>query len=280
MISTSPIKISCVIAAERRARRRSARSTRPSSSARTPSTRRTRRASTVRGSRRAALARQLISMARDGYRVGVVGATGAVGSTMLEVLAERDFPASEVVAVRLRALGRQAGPIRGRRARVPPALRRVDPGPRPGPLLGRRRGQRRVGTALRRRRARWSSTTRASGACTPDVPLVVAEVNPDAVERHNGLIANPNCSTMQMVVALAPIQRTVGIERIVVSTYQSVSGTGQRAIDELTRPGARRARTAQDAAAPRSIRTGSPSTCCPRSRRSRTATTTRPRSAS
>ena len=66
-----------------------------------------------------------------------------------------------------------------------------------------------------------------------DVPLVVTEVNPDAAERHNGLIANPNCSTMQMVVALAPIQRAVGIERIVVSTYQSVSGTGQRAIDEL-----------------------------------------------
>ena len=66
-----------------------------------------------------------------------------------------------------------------------------------------------------------------------DVPLVVAEVNPDAAERHSGLVANPNCSTMQMVVALAPIQRAVGIERIVVSTYQSVSGTGQRAIDEL-----------------------------------------------
>jgi aspartate-semialdehyde dehydrogenase len=66
-----------------------------------------------------------------------------------------------------------------------------------------------------------------------DVPLVVSEVNPDAAADHHGLIANPNCSTMQMVVALAPIKRAVGIERIVVSTYQSVSGTGRNAIDEL-----------------------------------------------
>jgi aspartate-semialdehyde dehydrogenase len=62
---------------------------------------------------------------------------------------------------------------------------------------------------------------------------VVSEVNPEAIASHHGIIANPNCSTMQMVVALAPIHRAVGIERIVVSTYQSVSGTGRRAIDEL-----------------------------------------------
>jgi aspartate-semialdehyde dehydrogenase len=66
-----------------------------------------------------------------------------------------------------------------------------------------------------------------------DVPLVIPEINPDAVEGHNGLIANPNCSTMQLMIALGPIERHVGIERIVISTYQSVSGTGQRAIDEL-----------------------------------------------
>jgi aspartate-semialdehyde dehydrogenase len=67
----------------------------------------------------------------------------------------------------------------------------------------------------------------------PEIPLVVSEVNPHALERHQGLIANPNCSTMQMVVALAPIHRVAGIERLVVSTYQSVSGTGKAAIDEL-----------------------------------------------
>jgi aspartate-semialdehyde dehydrogenase len=66
-----------------------------------------------------------------------------------------------------------------------------------------------------------------------EVPLVVAEVNPDAVVGHRGIVANPNCSTMQMLVALAPIHRQVGIERIVVSTYQPVSGTGRRAMEEL-----------------------------------------------
>ena len=66
-----------------------------------------------------------------------------------------------------------------------------------------------------------------------DVPLVVAEVNPEALDAHQGIVANPNCSAMQMVVALAPIHRAVGIERIVVSTYQPVSGTGRRAMDEL-----------------------------------------------
>ena len=67
----------------------------------------------------------------------------------------------------------------------------------------------------------------------PEIPLVVSEVNPHVLEGYRGLIANPNCSTMQLVVALAPIHRAAGIERLVVSTYQSVSGTGKAAIDEL-----------------------------------------------
>ena len=71
----------------------------------------------------------------------------------------------------------------------------------------------------------------------PEIPLVVSEVNPHALERHRGLIANPNCSTMQLMVALAPIHRRAGIERLVVSTYQSVSGTGKKAIEELDGPG-------------------------------------------
>jgi aspartate-semialdehyde dehydrogenase len=66
-----------------------------------------------------------------------------------------------------------------------------------------------------------------------DVPLVVSEVNPEALERHKGIVANPNCSTMQMVVALKPLFDEAGIERLVVSTYQAVSGTGKAAIDEL-----------------------------------------------
>jgi aspartate-semialdehyde dehydrogenase len=66
-----------------------------------------------------------------------------------------------------------------------------------------------------------------------DVPLVVSEVNPDALDSHRGIIANPNCSTMQMVVALKPLHDEAGIERLVISTYQAVSGTGRRAVDEL-----------------------------------------------
>jgi aspartate-semialdehyde dehydrogenase len=66
-----------------------------------------------------------------------------------------------------------------------------------------------------------------------DVPLVVSEVNPEALAEHRGIVANPNCSTMQMVVALAPLHREAGIERLVISTYQAVSGTGRRAVDEL-----------------------------------------------
>jgi aspartate-semialdehyde dehydrogenase len=66
-----------------------------------------------------------------------------------------------------------------------------------------------------------------------DVPLVVSEVNPDAVESHNGIVANPNCTTMQMVVALAPIHRAAGLERVILSSYQSVSGTGRQAVEEL-----------------------------------------------
>jgi aspartate-semialdehyde dehydrogenase len=67
----------------------------------------------------------------------------------------------------------------------------------------------------------------------PEVPLVVSEVNPHALKDHHGLIANPNCSTMQLMVALAPLHRAVGIERLIVATYQSVSGTGRAAVAEL-----------------------------------------------
>ena len=100
--------------------------------------------------------------------------------------------------------------------------------------------------------AEWTPKLVAAGAIVvdntsywrmnDDVPLVVAEVNPEALEGHSGIIANPNCSTMQMVVALKPLYDAAGIERLVVSTYQAVSGTGKAAIDELARPGPRRAR--------------------------------------
>jgi aspartate-semialdehyde dehydrogenase len=168
----------------------------------------------------------------SGYRVGVLGATGAVGSTILEVLADREFPVADVVPL---ASARSAGKgvaFAGEEVEVvevsDEAIRGLD-------IV--------LSSAGGSVSAEWAPRLVGAGAVVvdntsywrmhPEVPLVVSEVNPDAVDGHSGLIANPNCTTMQMMVALAPIQREVGIERLVVSTYQSVSGTGQKAIDEL-----------------------------------------------
>jgi len=165
-------------------------------------------------------------------RVAVVGATGAVGSTILGVMRERAFPADEVVPL---ASARSAG-------------RRIDWGEKT--LTVRELTDEAIAgfdlalfSAGGTISEQWGQKFAGAGAVVVDnssywrmfdhVPLVVAEVNPDAAEGHRGIVANPNCSTMQMVVALKPILDAVGIERLVVSTYQSVSGTGQRAVEEL-----------------------------------------------
>ena len=166
------------------------------------------------------------------YRVGVLGATGAVGSTILEVLAEREFPASEVVPL---ASERSAG------KRVPFADGELEVRVlSDDSIQGLDIVLSSAGGAVS---SEWAPRIVEAGAVVvdntsfwrmhPEVPLVVSEVNPDAANDHRGLIANPNCTTMEMVVALAPIHRAAGIERLVVSTYQAVSGTGQKAIDEL-----------------------------------------------
>jgi aspartate-semialdehyde dehydrogenase len=165
-------------------------------------------------------------------RVAVVGATGAVGSTMLGVMRERSFPADEVVPF---ASERSAG-------------RTIDWGERDlevralseDAIQGFELALFSAGSGVSEE---WAPRFADAGAVVvdnssrwrmhDDVPLVVAEVNPEALNGHNGLVANPNCSTMQMVVALKPILDAAGIERIVVATYQSVSGTGQRAVEEL-----------------------------------------------
>ncbi len=166
------------------------------------------------------------------YRVGVLGATGAVGSTILEVLAERAFPVSELVPfASQRSAGRRISFAGSEVGCVPlseETIKGLD-------LV--------ISSAGGAVSAEWAPRLVAAGAVVidntsfwrmhQDVPLVVSEVNPEAADAHRGLIANPNCSTMQMVVALKPIVDAVGIERLVISTYQSVSGTGQRAIEEL-----------------------------------------------
>jgi aspartate-semialdehyde dehydrogenase len=165
----------------------------------------------------------------DGVRVAVVGATGAVGRTMLAVLREREFPASEIVPFATpRSEGRSVDGLTVR-ALTPEA----DIGGFDIALFSAGAGTSRE----------WAHRFVEAGATVidnssafrrdPEVPLVVSEVNPHALEHHRGLIANPNCSTMAMVVPLAPIQREAGIERLVVATYQSVSGTGKKAVDEL-----------------------------------------------
>jgi aspartate-semialdehyde dehydrogenase len=167
-------------------------------------------------------------------RVAVVGATGAVGSTMLGVMRERSFPADEVVPF---ASERSAG-------------RTIDWGDRDltvRPLSddavdGFDLALFSAGSGVS---AEWAPRFADAGAVVvdnssqwrmhEDVPLVVAEVNPEALDGHRGIVANPNCTTMQTVMALGPILRAAGIERVVMSTYQAVSGTGQRAVDELHR---------------------------------------------
>ncbi|HEX4306945.1 MAG TPA: aspartate-semialdehyde dehydrogenase [Solirubrobacterales bacterium] len=171
-------------------------------------------------------------MAGDGYRVGVMGATGAVGSTILSLLHERGFPAREVVAY---ASERSAGKEiewGGGTLTVQPlddeTIQSVDVVlSSPGGAVS----------------AEWSPRFVEAGATVvdntsywrmhDDVPLVVAGVNDEAAEAHQGIVANPNCTTMTALMALAPIHRAAGLERLIVSSYQAVSGTGQKAIEEL-----------------------------------------------
>jgi aspartate-semialdehyde dehydrogenase len=171
-------------------------------------------------------------MAGDGYRVGVLGATGLVGATILGLLAERDFPASEVVPLASeRSAGREIewnGSVLTCQAVSEDSIQGLD-------LV--------LSSAGGSVSAEWAPKIVAAGATVvdntsywrmhDDVPLVVAEVNPEALDGHSGIVANPNCSTMQMVVALKPLYDEAGIERLVISTYQAVSGTGKAAIDGL-----------------------------------------------
>jgi aspartate-semialdehyde dehydrogenase len=169
-----------------------------------------------------------------GYKVAVVGATGNVGREMLNILHEREFPADEVVAIASRkSLGTEVS--FGDATLKVKALEHYDFSDVDICLMS-------AGGAVSKE---WSPKIAAAGAVVidnssawrydADVPLIVPEVNADAVAgfRKKGIIANPNCSTAQLVVALKPLHDRAKITRVVVSTYQSVSGAGKDAMEEL-----------------------------------------------
>jgi aspartate-semialdehyde dehydrogenase len=163
-------------------------------------------------------------------RVAVVGATGAVGTTMLTLLRERGFPAREIVPFASeRSAGRELDGLKVRPLRDGPELDGFDLA-----LFSAGSG---VSREWAPRFVERGATVIDNSSCwrmDPDVPLVVAEVNPEALGSHRGIIANPNCTAMQALVVLKPIHAAAGLERIVFSSYQSTSGTGARAIQELT----------------------------------------------
>lgn len=166
------------------------------------------------------------------FHVAVAGATGAVGREMVKTLEQRDFPVASLKPLASeRSIGKT---VEFRGQEIPVEVLTKDSFKGVELAIFSAGG----GTSKE-----FAPAAAASGCVVvdnssawrmePNIPLVVPEVNPDALEAHTGIIANPNCSTIQMVVALKPIYDAVGIKRIVVSTYQAVSGTGQKAIEEL-----------------------------------------------
>ena len=165
--------------------------------------------------------------------VAILGATGAVGREMMKILAERSFPVEEL---RLLASPRSAGQKllwQGRELTVQPAEDSAFEGM--DIVLGAAENDiaKRFAPAIVKAGAVFVDNSSAF-RMDPEVPLVVPEVNPEALRQHKGIIANPNCSTIIMMMALKPIYDLSKIKRIVVSTYQAVSGAGKEAIDELT----------------------------------------------
>ncbi|MCS7083908.1 MAG: aspartate-semialdehyde dehydrogenase [Aquificaceae bacterium] len=167
------------------------------------------------------------------YKVAIVGATGEVGRAFLKVLEERNFPISELYLFASERSEGKTLTFKGESLKVqqlpsnPPAVDIA--------LFSAGNSVSKEFAPLFVREGAIVIDNSSAFRLSPDVPLVVPEVNPDDVKEHMGIIANPNCSTIQMVVALWPIYKKVGIKAIVVSTYQSVSGAGSEAIEELKR---------------------------------------------
>jgi aspartate-semialdehyde dehydrogenase len=161
-------------------------------------------------------------------RLAVVGATGAVGTTILQILKERAFPALEIVPFASeRSQGKQLNGLTVQ-ALTEDAINNFDLA-----LFS-------AGSTISRQ---WAPKFAANGATVvdnsscwrmdPRVPLIVAEVNPEAIDGHDGIVANPNCTIMQALPVLKPIHDAVGLQRVILSSYQSTSGTGAKAMEEL-----------------------------------------------
>ncbi|MFG6115065.1 aspartate-semialdehyde dehydrogenase [Halobacillus sp. MO56] len=166
------------------------------------------------------------------YNVAVVGATGAVGQKMIETLADRDFP---IKSLKLLSSSRSAGKkitYKGEEITVEEAKPESFEGIDIALFSAGGSISKKFAPEAVKRGAVVVDNTSAY-RMDPEVPLVVPEVNKEDIKEHKGIIANPNCSTIQMVAALEPIKKAFGLKRIIVSTYQAVSGSGTEAIDEL-----------------------------------------------
>lgn len=165
-------------------------------------------------------------------KVAVVGATGLVGGTMLKILEERDFPVTELIPVASQRSVGNTAPFKGQQYTVVSADTAI--AMKPAVALFSAGGSTSLELAPKFAAAGCRVIDNSSAwRMNKDIKLVVPEVNGHVLTPEDMIIANPNCSTMQMVMVLAPIHKHYGIKRIVVSTYQSVSGTGQKAVKEL-----------------------------------------------
>ena len=171
---------------------------------------------------------------RRRYNVAIVGATGVVGQQMLRVLEQRRFP---IARVRLLASPRSVGrhlAFNGSRCRVEVLSRRAFDGIDLALFSAGASRSRQFAPEAVRRGALVVDNSSAF-RLDPRVPLIVPEINPQALTRHAGLVANPNCSTMIMLMALAPLHAAATLTRVIVATYQSVSGAGAKAMEQLLR---------------------------------------------
>ncbi|MFA8438691.1 aspartate-semialdehyde dehydrogenase [Pueribacillus sp. YX66] len=166
------------------------------------------------------------------YNVAIVGATGAVGEQLLNMLANRNFPINELTLLSSKRSAGKKITFKDKEYTVqeakPESFKQIDV------AFFSAGGS--VSKALAHEAVKHGAVVidnTSAFRMDPDIPLVVPEVNEQALKNHNGIIANPNCSTIQMVVALEPLRKQYGLSKVIVSTYQAVSGAGVEAIDEM-----------------------------------------------